>query len=130
MTLMNSGAKRGPTGLAEFEPYSASNTPAEQFVDWDCQTCGACCSYSSEWPRFTMETEQALELIPTELTSANGGGMRCEGSRCSALSGRVGISASCMIYEVRPDVCRACNPGDDECETARTAFGLNSHKLL
>lgn len=127
---MNAGAKHEPIGHDEFEPYGASDTPIEQFVAWDCQTCGACCSYSSEWPRFTVETDQALELIPTELTSANGAGMRCEGSRCSALSGCVGVSASCMIYEVRPDVCRACNPGDDECKTARAAFGLNSHEPL
>lgn len=28
------------------------------------------------------------------------------------------------VYEVRPDVCRACVPGDDACETARAKFGF------
>lgn len=127
MTPMNAGAERRPAGLQDFERYGASNTPADEVVDWDCQTCGACCSYSSEWPRFTMETDEAIDLIPAELTSADGRGMRCEGSRCSALAGKVGTHAACTIYDVRPDVCRACNPGDDECRTARAAFGLDSH---
>ncbi len=90
----------------------------------DCQTCGACCSYSSEWPRFTMETDEALDLIPPQFVAADQRGMRCEGERCSALSGRIGVSTSCTIYDVRPDVCRACLPGDSECRTARWAFGL------
>lgn len=126
---MKAEAEYGQAGLAEFERYGASDTPADQ-VDWDCQTCGACCSYSAEWPRFTMETDEALDRIPAELTSADGRGMRCEGARCSALSGKVGTSAACTIYEVRPDVCHACNPGDDECRTARAAFGLDSHVPL
>lgn len=94
---------------------------------WDCQSCGACCSYSSEWPRFTMESDEAIDLIPAKLVSDNGRGMRCDGERCCALSGQVGVSASCQVYDVRPDVCRACNPGDDECRMARAAFGLDRH---
>ncbi|RVA16071.1 YkgJ family cysteine cluster protein, partial [Mesorhizobium sp. M7D.F.Ca.US.004.03.1.1] len=30
----------------------------------------------------------------------------------------------CGIYDVRPDVCRACMPGDDDCLMARRAHGL------
>jgi len=52
------------------------------------------------------------------------GRMRCEGDRCAALVGDVGIATSCAIYTVRPDVCRACVPGDDACEMARRRFGL------
>lgn len=90
----------------------------------DCQSCGACCSYSSEWPRFTTETDEALDRIPPQFVSADQRGMRCDGGRCSALSGQVGVGTACTIYEVRPDVCRACSPGDDACETARWAFGM------
>jgi len=90
----------------------------------DCQACGACCSYSSEWPRFTTETDEALDLVPPQFVAADQRGMRCEDQRCSALAGRVGESTSCLVYEVRPDVCRACAPGDPECRTARWAFGL------
>lgn len=51
--------------------------------------------------------------------------MRCHGARCSALSGEVGKSTSCAIYEIRPDVCRACVPGGGDCRMARLAFGLS-----
>ncbi|MDP9838367.1 Fe-S-cluster containining protein [Neorhizobium huautlense] len=113
-------------GPADSEHHGSFESAADLAVDWDCQSCGACCSYSSEWPRFTLETDEALDRIPEKLVAADGRGMRCEGERCSALSGQVGVGASCTIYEVRPDVCRACNPGDDECRMARAAFGLDS----
>ncbi len=90
----------------------------------DCQTCGACCSFSSEWPRFTTEADDDLALIPPDYVEADQRGMRCEGSRCSALSGEVGINTSCLVYEVRPDVCRACVPGDEACTIARAKVGF------
>ncbi|MGF9564961.1 YkgJ family cysteine cluster protein [Neorhizobium sp. JUb45] len=91
---------------------------------FDCQACGACCSYSEEWPRFTTESDEALDLIPLQFVAADQRGMRCEDSRCSALTGRVGVSTSCGVYDVRPDVCRECSPGDYACKTARAAFGI------
>nr|WP_246690828.1 YkgJ family cysteine cluster protein [Neorhizobium alkalisoli] len=97
---------------------------ADDSQSWDCQTCGACCSYSSEWPRFTMETDEALDLLPAKYVADDQRGMRCDGERCSALSGRIGEGTSCLVYEVRPDVCRACLPGDPECRMARAAFGI------
>jgi Fe-S-cluster containining protein len=51
--------------------------------------------------------------------------MRCTGDRCAALVGTVGQSTSCAIHPVRPDVCRACSPGDPECREARRHFGLD-----
>ncbi len=89
---------------------------------FDCQTCGACCSYSAAWPRFTLEEESQLARIPETLVAADGSGMRCEGDRCSALSGVVGEQTACTIYALRPDVCRACLPGDPECLMAREAW--------
>ena len=50
--------------------------------------------------------------------------MRCYGDRCSALLGEVGVLTTCAVYDVRPDVCRACAPGDEACTLARQAFGL------
>jgi uncharacterized protein len=50
--------------------------------------------------------------------------MRCEGNRCSALSGKVGEATACTIYAVRPEVCRTCMPGDPECAMARKRHGL------
>ena len=34
------------------------------------------------------------------------------------------VSTACAIYTVRPDVCKACLPGDDPCQSARRCFNL------
>jgi hypothetical protein len=89
-----------------------------------CRTCGACCSFSPEWPRFSLESDADLDQIPQAYVDCDLGRMRCNGNRCAALVGEVGISTACAIYTVRPDVCRACLPGDDSCKTARRRFNL------
>jgi Fe-S-cluster containining protein len=89
-----------------------------------CQSCGACCAYSQNWPRFTMESDEALELIPPAFVNARQSGMRCEGDRCAALQGKIGEATACGIYAVRPEVCRTCMPGDAECAMARRKFGM------
>lgn len=89
-----------------------------------CTTCGACCAYSHNWPRFTTEDDDALDLIPPRFVNDRQSGMRCEGDRCSALKGEVGKETACEIYAIRPEVCRICMPGDDECEKARRRFNL------
>ena len=88
----------------------------------DCRTCGACCSYSAEWPRFTLESDAALSMIPDSLINADGSGMKCIGTRCAALLGVVGKDVSCSIYSARPGVCRDCLPGDEACRLARAEF--------
>ena len=89
-----------------------------------CQACGACCSYSRNWPRFTVEDDAALDLIPEQFVNERLSGMRCDGERCSALTGTIGLATKCEIYAVRPEVCRTCMPGDAECAMARRRFGL------
>lgn len=89
-----------------------------------CQDCGACCATSADWPRFSLEDDDALALIPAALVDASGGRMRCEGDRCAALAGEVGRATACTIYPVRPIVCRDCLPGDDACLIARGRWGL------
>ena len=89
-----------------------------------CRTCGACCSFSRDWPRFTTESDADLDRISGELADHYLGRMRCRGDRCAALVGEVGVLTSCAIYEVRPEVCRACEPGDEACRLARHRFGL------
>jgi uncharacterized protein len=89
-----------------------------------CTSCGACCAYSSEWPRFTLESDEMLDLIPTTLVNERLSGMRFEGERCSALVGKIGCTTACSIYDVRPQVCRDCQPGDDACTMAREARGM------
>jgi hypothetical protein len=89
-----------------------------------CQSCGACCAYSREWPRFTTEDDAALDRIPIAFVDDSLGRMRCVGDRCAALAGEVGVATACTIYAVRPEVCRTCQPGDEECLMARARFGL------
>jgi uncharacterized protein len=89
-----------------------------------CRACGACCAYAADWPRFTLEDDAALARIPPALVDPSGAGMRCTGNRCAALIGEIGRATSCAIYDLRPDVCRACQPGDDACTIARSHFGL------
>ncbi len=92
--------------------------------DSPCQSCGACCGYSANWPRFTIEDDAALALIPEALVNDRLSGMRCDGDRCAALTGKIGEATACSIYAVRPEVCRTCEPGDAECAMARRRFGL------
>jgi Fe-S-cluster containining protein len=89
-----------------------------------CQSCGACCAFSKEWPRFSLESDADLARIPAELIDDGQGRMRCDGDRCAALTGEIGRATCCSIYAVRPQVCRDCLPGDDACRMARTRAGL------
>jgi Fe-S-cluster containining protein len=89
-----------------------------------CQSCGACCAYSAEWPRFSLESEEALARIPPTYVDDANGRMRCEGDRCTALRGEIGVATACAVHAVRPEVCRACEPGDPECTIARARYGM------
>lgn len=89
-----------------------------------CRACGACCAFSDEWPRFTLEDDERLAGIPRHLVDRDRNRMRCRGDRCAALVGEVGVATSCAAYDVRPDVCRDCMPGDEACNMARRRFGL------
>jgi Fe-S-cluster containining protein len=108
-------AQAVPTGAA---------CPPSAATAIDCRSCGACCSYSAEWPRLSLESDAHIARIPRGLVAASGRGMRCTGDRCAALVGVVGEATSCAIYALRPDVCRTCSPGDVECLQARRHFGL------
>lgn len=103
---------------------STSGAGAGDDASQVCQACGACCSYSKEWPRFSLESDAALALIPADFVDDGQGRMRCEGDRCSALAGIVGVATSCTVYPVRPEVCRVCVPGDDACQMARRRFHM------
>lgn len=102
-------------------PYTA--TMPDNQVD-PCRACGACCAFSSHWPAFTTDSDADIAAIPLAYVNAETTGMYCNGNRCSALAGKVGAVTACLVYAVRPDVCRACKPGDAECGQARQSFGL------
>ena len=101
-------------------------SPPEIF---NCRTCGACCVYSADWPRFSLESDAELALIPEKFVAADLSGMRFEAGRCSALTGELGKNAGCAVYAARPHVCRACMPGDAECIIARKALGFSVDDL-
>jgi Fe-S-cluster containining protein len=90
----------------------------------DCQACGACCAFSANWPRFSLEDEAQLDAIPRRLVASDESGMRCTGGRCDALAGEVGKATACTIYELRPAVCRDCVPDGEDCRMARERHGL------
>lgn len=92
---------------------------------FDCQSCGACCAYSAEWPRFSLESDEDLALIPARFVSLDLSGMACENDRCLALDGAICKRVACTVYAVRPQVCRACMPGDPECMIARAHHGID-----
>jgi uncharacterized protein len=117
-------AQAAPAGAACRPPTPATDERLETPDAIDCRTCGACCSYSAEWPRLSLESDAHIARIPRELIDDDEHGMRCTGERCAALLGVVGKATACAIYALRPDVCRACLPGDPECLQARRHFGL------
>jgi Fe-S-cluster containining protein len=100
------------------------SSPAGELTAADCRTCGACCSFSADWPRFSLETDADLDRIPRAYIDDERGRMRCSGNRCTALVGAVGVATACAIYSIRPEVCTACLPGDDACRMARRHFNL------
>ncbi len=106
------------------DPAATAAPAVEITTDNPCVRCGACCAYSANWPRFSIEEDDALSLIPEALVNERQSGMRCEGERCCALAGDIGVTTSCTIYAARPEVCRSCEPGDPECNMARRRYGL------
>ena len=103
---------------------TVSPTLRANLTTTECRACGACCSFSPEWPRFSLESDADLDRIPQAYVDGDLGRMQCRGDRCAALLGEVGVSTACAIYSVRPEVCRACLPGDDSCKLARQRFNL------
>src|SRR5438874_241576 len=59
---------------------------------------------------FSLEDDTALERIPRAFVDDNQARMRCDGDRCSALVGDVGVSTACAVYSARPDICKGCLP--------------------
>ena len=50
--------------------------------------------------------------------------MKTLNHRCVALTGTVGVSVGCSIYDHRPSACRAFTPGSPLCLEARKAKHL------
>jgi uncharacterized protein len=109
-------------------------------VELDCQTCGACCCNSDEnraekyvdyveVPKRTrLAQRRALLRKLTVLNPQGERHMKLLGKeqRCIALSGKLGVSVSCTIYDLRPPACRKVEPGSDECRRDRLERGIDS----
>ncbi|MCC6624400.1 MAG: YkgJ family cysteine cluster protein [Deltaproteobacteria bacterium] len=104
----------------------------------DCVVCGACCcntegnraegfvDYVEVFPSDALRRRR--DLI-TRLGVRNERGqvhlkLDVDG-RCVALSGVVGQSVHCTIYDLRPAVCRRVQAGSDECRRARRERGVD-----
>ena len=109
------------------EPPLTERLPAPTTIEEAsrlCVACGACCAHDPEWPRFSLETDEALAAIPAALVDDDAGRMRFVDGRCAALAGTIGEGVACTCYQVRPLVCREAMPGDPECNIAREARGF------
>jgi uncharacterized protein len=105
--------------------YSADQTNLP-----DCLTCGACCAY------FHQVAVLDMDAMPRRLTWAVWDAQEVAGPKthwlrrepqrghCIALTGSVGQQARCVIYELRPNSCRAFEAGSDRCHAVRRAYGL------
>ncbi|HEY6529243.1 MAG TPA: YkgJ family cysteine cluster protein [Cellvibrionaceae bacterium] len=100
-----------------------------------CMSCGACCAYfrvSFYWG----EQASAGGNVPDELTQKISPHLSCmqgtssKPARCVALSGRVGESVACGIYEQRSSTCREFamsgenGEHNSECDKARAFHGM------
>lgn len=101
-------------------------------ADFDCLTCGACCTHAGE------VVVESAEDVPRHLTRSVRGRIgfasweaedgtrimarRCSGS-CAALSPKAGRQV-CRIYDRRPAVCRGFTAGSPQCLAARAAAGF------
>ncbi len=94
-----------------------------------CTRCGACCAAF----RVDFSVHELLSAggtVPDGLSvPLNDALCRLRGTdhvpaRCAALTGRVGESVGCAIYEWRPNPCREFAAGGAACDQARRRHGL------
>lgn len=109
----------------------------------DCRTCGACCTpgrcsvpdCGCQPPNYAYVAPDDLVRLPLvyqqrHLHQSSDVGAHLatketrDGMVCVALRGRIGGAVSCTIYDQRPDVCRAFEPGSSLCLGAREEAGL------
>lgn len=103
----------------------------------DCVTCGACCCNTDENRAegfvdyvevFASDALRRRRDLLARLAVRNDHGqvhlkLGADG-RCVALSGELGRSVHCTIYDLRPAVCRRVQAGSEECLRARRERGV------
>jgi Fe-S-cluster containining protein len=121
--------QEAPLAPAELARPAAPAPKPLPKASYDCLKCGACCSASKSGAMASL-TEEDAELLDRNLVSRNGAltmAAKVNGQGhtvCAAYSGDVGVGGRCSIYDDRPLVCQAFEPGGDDCREFRSAFGL------
>lgn len=92
-----------------------------QVTEFDCQSCGACCSFKWSWPVLKRDRSDAVN-IPKEMQREDFPLLKTCKDRCVALNGEVFNNVSCKIYENRPSACRSFEAGSQLCLEARAKF--------
>jgi uncharacterized protein len=94
-----------------------------------CTACGACCA-SFRVDFAVQELDELGGSVPSGLAEeVNASLWRMRGTdhqpiRCAALTGKIGDTVACGIYEWRPSPCRELAEGDAACDKARARHGL------
>lgn len=97
-----------------------------------CVQCGACCArfrVSFYWGQTSAHPDGTVPIELTEPISAHYVAMRGTNQaqkRCIALSGEIGQTVGCTIYEQRSETCRSFEAGDERCNQARRHWGLEA----
>lgn len=96
-----------------------------------CTSCGACCaSFRVDFAVYELQSMGGS--VPDGLTvELNGITCRMRGTdhvpvRCAALTGTIGQTVACGIYEWRPNPCREFTAGEHACNRARLRHGLQA----
>lgn len=92
---------------------------------FDCQKCGACCTFKWSWPVLKKDRSDAAG-IPDEMVRKDLPLMKTINNRCVALDGEVGKCVSCKIYESRPSSCQRFVPGSELCIEARKHLAITN----
>jgi len=110
-------------------------------MEYDCQSCGACCQSPWRGDGYVRLYDIDLDLVkatglpiieqvqgygdPPEIISKLGTLIDAEGRRsCAAFAGTVGASCACTIYGQRPNACRRFEAGGSLCRESRRRYGL------
>jgi Fe-S-cluster containining protein len=109
------------SGSASTDLATSSNVHG--VIEYDCQTCGACCHGPQGW----VDVDEALDDTPKNLCQdfcgrTRGyrmGAITMVDGRCIALHTQSDGGCSCSIYKKRPTSCREFEPGSDGCLEAR-----------
>jgi len=119
-------------------------------IGFDCQTCGACCSFFArkegiidadtgvkddidlsyfvdeeikfQWPDGDVETVHHEGFV-MRTKALNGW------PACVALTGEVGVRVSCSVYDKRPSPCRTFEAGSAACLHVRKWAGIDLEKI-